>query len=493
MNMLTRFNVMPVKEKKPLIAWTNFIDNEQKLEFKTRIINENREGNIGIICGPVSKLFVLDDDGSEELKKYHIPRTATVSTPRGGRHYYFKWTRDLDDKVTTRIAVLDKVDTRGHGGYVVWYGWQNPPNLVPFAEPPKWLIDRLPNKTNTTVIGKPSAVEVITNIKDGNRNASFASLAGGLRRNGYSAEAIFELLKPKAKEVGFDEKELWLTCQSIARYAPAQTPDQGESVDTFLANSQKVEWICEPIIAKNSIGFVAGLPEAKKTWLLMDLAVEMAGSLKNIQHEDEIIEVDQRLWLKKFPVASGKVLFIDQERAKSETQRRFKALIAGKNLNANDLKGNLFVRCGSSTKLDLQHSYDAFRKELGDIKPDLVIIDSFATFHTREESNRMEIQQVLERIKKLRDEFGCTFLLVHHCTKQAYQNQKDGQAASYLDMAGNVAIPAAAETVLNVVQHDDLKSMVYHTKSTLSMKVAPFIVQVVDVLPDRSKIKVEGL
>lgn len=478
MNMLTRFNVMPVRDKKPLISWKHLVEEIQTLQEKERIIHDNREGNIGVICGPVSKLFVLDDDGSDELKGYSIPRTATVKTPRGGRHYYFKWTADLDNKVTTRTAVLDKVDTRGHGGYVVFYGWEKAPNIVPFANPPQWLIDKLPNKTEGRVIGKPSAVEVITHIKDGNRNASFASLAGGLRRNGYSEAAIFELLKPKAKEVGLDEEELVRICKSIGRYEPAHTPDQGESVDSFLANSQKVEWLCEPIVAKGSIGFVAGLPEAKKTWLLMDLAIEMARG--------------GGLWLKKFPVIGAKVLFIDQERAKSETQRRFKALITAKSLEMTSLKDNLFIRCGSSTKLDLQHSYDAFRKELGDIKPDVVMVDSFATFHTKNESTRMEVQIVLEKIKKLRDEFGCMFLLVHHETKAAYQSRKEGAAPSYLDMSGNVAIPAAAEMTLSVVQHDDEKSMVHHTKSTMGPKAAPFLVRVVDLNPDRSQILVEA-
>lgn len=476
--MLTRFNLMPVKDKKPLAAWKDLTEREQTIEERNKIISEHTVGSIGVICGSISKVFVLDDDGSDELKNYHIPRTATVKTPRGGRHHYFRWTQELNNKVTTRTGVLDKVDTRGDGGYCVFYGWEQAPNIVPFAEPPKWLIDKLPNKTGTREIGKPTTVEVISSIKDGNRNASFASLAGGLRRNGYSAEAIFELLKPKAKEVGFAEGELWIICRSIARYEPAATPDQGESVDSFLADAKKVDWFCEPIVAKNCIGFVAGLPEAKKTWLLMDLAIEMARG--------------GGLWLKKFPVSGGKVLFLDQERAKSETQRRLKAVIAGKGLDASTLKGQLFVRCGSSTKLDLQHSYDAFRKELGDIKPDVVMIDSFATFHTKEESNRMEIQQVLERIKKLRDEFNCAFLLVHHETKASYQNRKEGGIPSYLDMSGNVAIPAAAEMTLSVVQHDDEKSMVHHTKSTLGVKIAPFLVKVIDLEPDRSKIAVEA-
>lgn len=480
MNMLMRFNLMPVRDKKPLTSWKHLTAGQQTIEEKEKVLNGNGAGNIGVICGAISRLFVLDDDGSEELKKYHIPRTATVATPRGGKHHYFKWVAALDNKVTTRTAILDKVDTRGDGGYVVWYGWENAPNIVPIAEPPQWLIDRLPNKTEGRIIGKPTAVDVLTNVSEANhnRNASFASLAGGLRRNGYSAEAIFELLKPKAKEVGFAESELWTICRSISRYEPAHTPDQGESVDSFLADAQKVEWICEPIIAKNSIGFVAGLPEAKKTWLLMDLAIEMARG--------------GGLWLKKFPVNAGKVLFIDQERAKSETQRRIRAVIAGKELDHTSLKGRLFIRCGSSTKLDLQHSYEAFRKELGDIKPDVVIVDSFATFHTKNESARMEVQTVLERIKQLRDEFGCTFLIVHHETKAAYQGRKEGAAPSYLDMSGNVAIPAAAEMTLSVVQHDDEKSMVHHTKSTMGPKAAPFLVKVVDLNPERSRISVEA-
>lgn len=485
--MLNRFNVIPVQDKKPTIAWSEFIDNEQKPEFKSKIIGENNVGNIGIICGKVSRLFVLDDDGSAVLSKYNLPRTPTVRTPRGGRHYYFRWVPELDNKVTTRTDIFKEcddetkqkgADTRGHKGYVVFYGWDVPPTIAPFAAPPKWLIDKLPNKTEGRIIGKPSPIEVISSIKEGNRNASFASLAGSLRRDGKSPEFIFELLKPKAKEVNFPEEELWLICKSIGRYEPAKTEGQGESVEEFLADNQKVEWIAEPIIAKNSIGFVAGLPEAKKTWLLMDLAIECARG--------------GGMWLKKFPVIGAKVLFIDQERAKSETQRRFKALITAKDISMNSLKGNLFIRCGSSTKLDLQHSYDAFRKELADKKPEVVIVDSFATFHTREESNRMEIQQVLERVKQLRHEFGCTFLLIHHETKAAYQNRKEGAAPSYLDMSGNVAIPAAAEMTLSVVQHDDEKSMIHHTKSTLSVKTAPFMVKVADLVPDRSKISVEA-
>ncbi len=129
---------------------------------------------------------------------------------------------------------------------------------------------------------------------------------------------------------------------------------------------------------------------------------------------------------------------------------------------------------------------------MADIRPNLVLIDSLATFHTKEESNRMEIQQVMERIKQLRNEFNCSVILIHHSTKQSYQAQKEGAEPSYLDLAGNVAIPAAAEMCISIVKHSDDASFLHHTKATQGTKAAPFLVKVVDVKPDQSEIRVEG-
>lgn len=199
------------------------------------------------------------------------------------------------------------------------------------------------------------------------------------------------------------------------------------------------------------------------------------------------------MWLNKFQVSRNlKVLFIDQERFKGETQRRFKAVIKGKKLSPKDLQGNLFIRCGTTTRLDLQHSFDAFKKEVKSIRPDLIIIDSFATFHTKEENNRKDIQGVLERIKEIRNEFGCTFLFIHHENKNAFNTGPDAGEPSIAQMAGSVAIGASAETVLTVRKHGEGSSMIYHTKSTLSSTQEPFLIKIIDKKLDKSEISVEG-
>lgn len=481
------FNILPVSGKTPLVKWSDYTDREQTPAEKAELLKINPNGKIGIICGQVSRIFVLDVDGPEgeaSLKGYNLPRTATVKTPHG-RHYYFKFIPKLVYKTTTKTGVLPNIDVRGDGGYVVYYGWENPPYLVPFAIPPQWLIDLLPNKGGTlntpvslTSEHSSKVVDTLGSIKEGNRNESFCKLAGGLRARGYKIEEMFALLKPKAIEVGFPESELWTVCQSVGRYEPKAIDGQGASIEAFLQDSEPVKWICEPFFAEQSIGIIGGLPESRKSWILLDLAIECARG--------------GGLWLKKFPVKGARVLLIDQERSKSEVQRRLRAVIAGKDIQLPALNGSLFVRSGTSTRIDLQHSFDALRKEMTDIKPTLVLVDSFATFHTKEESNRMEIQQVMERIKQLRNEFNCSVILIHHATKQSYQNHKDGQEPSYLDLAGNVAIPAAAEVCLSIVKHDEDSSFVHHTKSTLGTKAAPFLVKIVDMNEAKSKISVEA-
>lgn len=330
--------------------------------------------------------------------------------------------------------------------------------------------------SNTSV--KPFE-ERLKEMQEGNRNNNFTSLAGSLRAKGYSAEGIFELLRAKAKEVNFEEKELWIICQSVGRYAPGnqttEVPTEvSSSIEDFLNDVQAVEWIVPGLVAKQSVGFVAGLPESRKTWLLMDLAVEAARG---------------GVWLGRFPVKKAKVLFVDQERFKGETQRRLKAVLTAKSLDGRELKGNLFVRCGTTTRLNLQHSFDAFRKELSELKPDVVIVDSFATFHTAEENNRKDIQDVLERVKQLRNEFGCTFIFISHENKFAFNRGEESNEPSIAEMAGSVAIPAAAEFVFTVRKQDSESSMVFNTKNTLASSCAPFLIKVVDVSDTKIEVR----
>lgn len=120
------FSVIPLipGEKKPLIDWKEY---QTRKPTRTEMMSwwgKNPKANIGIVCGKVSNLFVVDfdkyaDDYNEEKAREVIPdpiKTPTVKTARNGLHYYFNNT-EKDYSIKARL--LPGIDYRGNGGFVV--------------------------------------------------------------------------------------------------------------------------------------------------------------------------------------------------------------------------------------------------------------------------------------------------------------------------------------------------------------------------------------
>lgn len=326
--------------------------------------------------------------------------------------------------------------------------------------------------------------KTLEEIQPGNIHHSSVKIIGRLHEDGWNKDDIYTLLKPHIERVGGDLTALKQRCESVARYPRAEeilkevqeSNNEGTySIGSFLALDDKVTWIVPGIISDKSLGFIAGLPETGKTWICMDLAVECAKG--------------GGYWLGRFPVKDAKVLYIDQERWKGETKRRLAAIISAKSISRESIESNLFIKSGTTIRLDLQHSFDAFRREIDKLRPSLVIVDSFATFHTKEENNRKDIQEVLERIKEIRNEFGCAFLFVDHEGKSVFSDED--KTPNMAKMVGSIGKPAAAEYVLTVRKEGE-GSTVYHTKSTLGPAVEPFLVKVEDLNPERTKISVKA-
>lgn len=442
--------------------------------------------SIGLATGAISGVSVVDLDGAEGIasgRSLGLTSTVTALTGNGKQLFYADSQGNLSNSVKKIAAGLD---TRGNGGYVVV-----PPSLHPCGKRYVWergplsrkALQPCPNLTQVStvgiggVVGKPDGwiAEALGGMKHGNIDNTLVSVLGRMRRDGYSEHDALVLLTPHAERAGatpghLEDKvrHIWKSYQAAPRALNEQSNSGSETIDAFLQEAQEVEWICKPIIAKKSIGFVAGLPETCKTWLLMDLAVEATRGSGS--------------WLGLFPLpAAQRVLFIDQERFKGETQRRFSAVIAAKSLQKEDLKDSLFIKCGTTIKLDLEASYQAFRAELLELRPSLVLIDSFATFHNKPENDRMAIQEVLNRIKALRDEVGCSFVFINHESKMVFQHVEENKTPTAFDMLGSVGIVAAAEFVLVVRKIEAGMSMVHHVKSTLATASKSFTVQLSDV------------
>lgn len=442
--------------------------------------------SIGIATGKKSGVAVVDLDGAPGIASGVQLRlfSGIASLTGDGKQLFYA---DPEGRLMNSVKKLATgVDTRGNNGYVVAppslhpngkrYAWQSQPLSRNALTPlPSMFTQPIATPTSGNTLRKPDSwiADALKGMKNGNIDNTLVSILGRLRHDNWSSDDAFALLDVHARSAGATEGHLGEKIRHIWKsYAPSVGMGghaKSEAIDTFLEDIKKVEWICEPIIAKNSIGFVAGLPETCKTWLMVDLAVESARDCGN--------------WLGIFGVTQNRVLFIDQERFKGETQRRFGAVIAAKGLNRSSLKDSLFLKCGTTIKLDLEASFQAFRAELLELRPTLVIVDSFATFHGSPENDRMAIQNVLNRIKALRDEIGCAFIFINHESKMVFQHVEDNKNPNAFDMLGSVGIVAAAEFCLTVRKIEPGLSMVHHTKSTLATASKSFTVQLVD-LPD---------
>lgn len=470
------------KAKTPAVKWEIYQHRIATADEVNGWFVEDPEINLAIVTGHLSGLAVVDADGSVgRAQLVEVGLTSSMSVLTGnGIQLYFKYEGDI----CNAVRKLPGLDIRGEGGYVVAPGSIHPngkryilqgsltaatiQRLPPF--PTAMFATMSASENSSKVCGPGWIGEALNQLSQGNRNDTFCRIIGRLHSDGWGTIDINNLLTPMATKVNFSIAELDRIIQSVSRY-PVAGESSGSSIsdtlEEFLRESKPVEWIVPGIIARNSLGFVAGLPETGKTWLLIDLAIELSCRGQNGK------------WLDKFTVNPATVLFIDQERFKGETQRRFKAVLGAKGISPDAVGGRLSISCGTSTRIDRDDSYAAFRRTLEHIRPDIVVVDSFATFHTSEENDRGQIQKVLERLKQLRNEFSCAFVFIDHETKSVWNDRDTGEAPSAFRMAGSVGKAAAAEFVLTVRKSDN-GAAVYHTKSTLGKAVEAFAVEIKD-------------
>jgi hypothetical protein len=148
---------------------------------------------IGVPTGEASGLFVVDiDSGRHEeandwLERHspYLPDTRHHATKSGGVHLLFKHRAGLRN-TTNRLAI--GVDTRGEGGYIIWWplclGLCAGHHFGPIEPLPDWMVEALlPPKPKITFtgptfgksIGEPNAavqgiLNKVAQAREGNRN-----------------------------------------------------------------------------------------------------------------------------------------------------------------------------------------------------------------------------------------------------------------------------------------------------------------------------------
>lgn len=118
------YSVIPVNQnKEPLIPWKIY---QERLPTALEVAswwNQFPDAGIGIVTGEISNIVVIDIDdlktGEKSLSKFISDNLITpmASTPRGGRHLYFR--PPPGKKLYNNTKLIPGCDFRANGGYVV--------------------------------------------------------------------------------------------------------------------------------------------------------------------------------------------------------------------------------------------------------------------------------------------------------------------------------------------------------------------------------------
>ena len=156
LNLARRVPVFPCNDKKEPTCRRGFHAAERDAEAVKALWHRSPGPLIGVPTGPASGFDVLDIDprhGGDvwlELNREALPPTRTHQTRSGGQHFLFRHAPGVRN---TEAKLAPGVDTRGEGGYIVW--WPSFGGSVLCAEPladwPRWLLaELLPKPANPT-------------------------------------------------------------------------------------------------------------------------------------------------------------------------------------------------------------------------------------------------------------------------------------------------------------------------------------------------------
>jgi len=269
---------------------------------------QNPSFNIGIAAGEKSGIVVFDidprnggTDSWDDFTAEHggVPDGICQLTAGGGQHYIAQLREGLKS-----CELRPGVDFLANGRYFVItpsivndreYTWEASGDPIdgisPFVIPESWLSAMAVRK----VIVTATDGALIT----GNRNAGLASLAGSMRRNGFSSSEIFAAISAANSErcdIPLPASDVKRIAESIARYAPEH--DIGASaalgdaaaelilsdqpkhplavfVDYDMGHIPAQEYVLDGLI-QSGVVLIAGSAGAGKTTQLVPIATRVA-------------------------------------------------------------------------------------------------------------------------------------------------------------------------------------------------------------------------
>lgn len=417
--------------------------------------------NIGIATGYISAgLFVIDLDIDEnkgingydtlrswENKHGKIPDTWQSITGRGGYHLFF-WSLE---PVHNRVNLMEGIDIRGEGGYIVAppsihpngrkYEWEQSPEEYELIEAPELVLDFIfHGKDDHQQFTSPAI------IADGERNTTLFKLASSLQARGLDEDSIMvavEKENEKKCQPPLSDQEIKTLVKSALRYTNGTAPyhtvlnngsfnkvkcDNLELVSMNSIEEKSPEWLITDYMPKYQITVMAGDGGSGKTsaWCAIAAAIS-SGELTFLENF-----IPEDFTKSK----SGKVLFFSSEDSFEYTLkgRLIKNRAKAENIYSISLKDERFADIKFNSPL-LESLIDKYR-------PELVIFDPIQSFipPDTQMGQRNAMRACLNPLIGMGEKYGTTFLIIVHANKQqgVYGRKRIADSSDIWDIARSV-------------------------------------------------------
>jgi len=298
--------VQPLDKKPPLIRWQEFQDRRPSEDEIRGWWEKWPDANLAVVTGRASGVDVVDVDPGHDQNwpppGCELDSGFVVTTPRGGKHYFFRHLQGVRGSVS---VLANHVDVRADGNYIVVppsrrtegeYAIDAGSFSDARREPPAWLRKALreasgPARGTSVDDAEQGGDET---IPEGRRNVTLCSLAGSMRRRGMTEPEILAALtvangnrcRPPLDADDVDRIASWAASKEPGPGAGKnvrvdqgrETPFQPEDVARFLGPHLPplADELVEGMLRLGCKGAFYGPPKSYKTHAVIQLCVAVA-------------------------------------------------------------------------------------------------------------------------------------------------------------------------------------------------------------------------
>lgn len=411
----------------------------------------------------------IKDDKYKDPSSLGLPDTTVVKTGSGGMHYYYTYKQEVNNKA--RINNLD-IDIRAEGGYILAPPSSNEKGDYTYIKKTNTLPDFplsfiKPNTTDTNpnqggLLNLPQdafepytkhtpAFESFEGISSGGRNDAMmrftASLLPKVHPMSWDSLAWPQVQQANQKNTPpLPATELRTTFDSICAkeritnqerfHDKKPSPVQVQQAKTKEEIAKKPPLTITPLSQLLSLPQIEGddiihkmIPAEAITAITAETGIgksiliwEMA---RHIATGTPFLDQDQ------FKTSKHRVLIVDQEMSEREIRKRSHAILR------DYPTADIFFMRGQNFKIDEEKTYNELLDIIKQNQIGVVILDTFSTIHTKEESSRDGMMIVNEKMMEIINETGCAIVYIHH-----HRKQQDGTAFDNNSARGSSEIMA---------------------------------------------------